>query len=579
MQLGRATAGAPVASRSAPLAPAGRALCAPRAPAGRGSRLVAAAGGRQSPESRGLKVAQAPGVGLGPSPEPEPLRVDSGSAASSSGGGGGGGGGGGQQQQGGASPLRVAWRRLLRELSSLPRAIALMASIATLSGLGTIIPQNKSLEFYMESYPDGPNKVLNFLTYDILLGLQLDHIYSAWYFYALIVLMGASLMACTTTTQLPAVKVAQRWRFASDPKSVQRSAGAPAVVLPNARLRDLGGGLAARGYQVFLRDRQLYAFKGLAGRLGPIGVHAALILALGGTAYSSFGGWKGSALVPEGQEFLVAQAISPSSAISRLPRGAGAVLHVNGFSIETRPDGSVSQFYSDLSLRDLDSGKEVLRKTISVNDPFRWGGVTMYQTDWSLAAVTVRLPDAAVSQVGPSALDGSAAGAVEAGRPFSLPLASLAGKAGTPANAKIWATFLPIEAIPTDGRSPKGISMIVRDMDTVTLYDSTGAFAGVRRAGSGKPITVDGLSLVVDRIVGSTGLEIKADPGIPLVYAGFGGIMITTLVSYVSHSQVWGLQDGGAVVVAGRSNRSKYAFEKELDDVIDAVPEAAAEAR
>ncbi len=39
--------------------------------------------------------------------------------------------------------LQVAWRRLLKELSSLPRAIAIMALIATLSGLGTFIPQNK----------------------------------------------------------------------------------------------------------------------------------------------------------------------------------------------------------------------------------------------------------------------------------------------------------------------------------------------------------------------------------------------------------------------------------------------------
>lgn len=51
---------------------------------------------------------------------------------------------------------------------------------------------------------------------------------------------------------------------------------------------------------------------------------------------------------------------------------------MNKFSIDTRPDGSVAQFYSDLSLNDFD-GKELLRKTISVNDPFRYGGVTMYQ--------------------------------------------------------------------------------------------------------------------------------------------------------------------------------------------------------
>lgn len=40
---------------------------------------------------------------------------------------------------------QIWWKRLLKELSSLPRAIAFMAIIAGLSGLGTIIPQNKVL--------------------------------------------------------------------------------------------------------------------------------------------------------------------------------------------------------------------------------------------------------------------------------------------------------------------------------------------------------------------------------------------------------------------------------------------------
>jgi cytochrome c biogenesis protein len=115
--------------------------------------------------------------------------------------------------------------------------------------------------------------------------------------------------------------------------------------------------------------------------------------------------------------------------------------------------------------------------------------------------------------------------------------------------------------------------VIAGNLDTVTLYDSSGQFAGVRRPGSGKPITVDGLTFVVEDIVGSTGLEIKADPGVPWVYAGFGGLMITTLVSYVSHSQVWALQEGSSVYVAGKTNRAKVTFEQELDDVMDSVPE------
>lgn len=49
--------------------------------------------------------------------------------------------------------------------------------------------------------------------------------------------------------------------------------------------------------------------------------------------------------------------------------------------------------------------------------------------------------------------------------------------------------------------------------------------------------------------------------------------MITTLVSYLSHSQVWALQDGSLVYVAGRSNRAVVGFEKELDEVLESVPE------
>lgn len=65
----------------------------------------------------------------------------------------------------------------------------------------------QAYEYYIEKYPDGPNKVLGFLSYDVLLNCQLDHIYTAWYFYALIGVLAASLMACTVTSQWPAVKV------------------------------------------------------------------------------------------------------------------------------------------------------------------------------------------------------------------------------------------------------------------------------------------------------------------------------------------------------------------------------------
>ena len=60
-------------------------------------------------------------------------------------------------------------------------------------------------------------------------------------------------------------------------------------------------------------------------------------------------------------------------------------------------------------------------------------------------------------------------------------------------------------------------------VQTITLYRRSGEFAGVRRFGSGNPIVIDGVQIWVEGVVGASGLELKADPGVPVVYAGFGG--------------------------------------------------------
>ncbi|KAK9825449.1 hypothetical protein WJX81_001648 [Elliptochloris bilobata] len=465
-----------------------------------------------------------------------------------------GGGPGGSPGEGPSLP-KVLWNRTLRQLSSLPLAICELAVIAVLSSLGTIIEQGKPLEFYMQNYPDGARKVAGFVDWRLIQAAQLDHIYTAGYFLGLLGLLGASLAACTATRQWPAVRVARRWRFAQTPERVYSFGGMQnAVVLPNAEVRGLGRVLQQRGFQVFVRDGALYAFRGLGGKLGPIGVHAAMLAIMAGVAYGGLCGLKGSVMVPEGGDFLLSQVLTPKSALARLPSDSDAMLRVNAFDVKYREDGAVDQFLSDISVLGP-RGDELLRKSISVNDPLRFRGVTAYQVDYSMAALTVH---AAGSPLQPP--DGS---------PFNLPMASLEGRPGI--KGKLWATFVPAEA-PAPGRPPRGASVVARDFQTVALYGSDGAFVGVRRPGSGKPIEVDGMSVVVDAIVGSTGLELKSDPGVPFVYAGFAGLMVTTLVSYLSHAQVWALQEGSALHASGRSNRAKIGFADEVEAAYQALP-------
>jgi cytochrome c biogenesis protein len=141
----------------------------------------------------------------------------------------------------------------------------------------------------------------------------------------------------------------------------------------------------------------------------------------------------------------------------------------------------VSQFYSDLSLFDLD-GKEVMRKTIKVNDPLRYGGVTIYQTDWGFSALQVKK-------------NGEG--------PFNLAMAPLKLNG----DKKLFGTLLPLEN--SGSSNVKGISMLARDLQSIVLYDQEGKFVGVRRPSSKLPIEIDGNEIVIEDAIGSTGLDLK----------------------------------------------------------------------
>jgi cytochrome c biogenesis protein len=82
---------------------------------------------------------------------------------------------------------------------------------------------------------------------------------------------------------------------------------------------------------------------------------------------------------------------------------------------------------------------------------------------------------------------------------------------------------------------------------------------------------VNGVTLKILDVVGSTGLQIKADPGIPIVYTGFGILMLGVVMSYFSHSQIWALQKGDRLYIGGKTNRAQVAFEQEVLDILNSL--------
>lgn len=426
--------------------------------------------------------------------------------------------------------LNRYWKReLLPLLANLRLAIALLLIIAVVSITGTVIEQGESLAFYQANYPEEP-ALFGFLDWKVILITGLDHVYRTWWYLSILILFGASLTACTFTRQITALRWFSRtWNFYT--KSRQFNKLALSSELSHGNLAAITPLLEQRGYRTFTRDRALYAQKGIAGRIGPIVVHASMLLILGGAIYGSMTGFFAQEIVPSGQVFQVRNIFDAGPwAEAQIPQDWA--VRVNRFWIDYTAEGVIDQFYSDLSVIN-ESGEELKHKTIHVNEPMRYKGVTLYQADWGVAGVKVQLNNSPI---------------------LSLPMAQL----DTGGKARIWGTWLP-----TKPDMSEGVSLVATDLQgTLLVYDNQGQLVSTAR--KGMATEVNGIDVSIVDIIGSTGLQIKADPGIPVVYLGFGLLMVGVMMSYISHSQVWALEEGDRFFLGGRTNRAQVTFEREL---------------
>ena len=138
--------------------------------------------------------------------------------------------------------------QLTKTIANLQLAIVLFLAIALLSITGTVIEQGESVQFYQSNYPDDP-ALFGFLTAGVIMRLGLDHVYSTWWFIALLLLFGSSLAACTFNRQIPALKAARNWQFYHQPRQFQKLA--LSAELDRGSSETLIPLLQQQGYRIF----------------------------------------------------------------------------------------------------------------------------------------------------------------------------------------------------------------------------------------------------------------------------------------------------------------------------------------
>jgi len=420
--------------------------------------------------------------------------------------------------------------RFIKRLANLQFAITLLFTIGLTIAIGTIIEQDQSIVFYKENYPtDKP--LFGFLTWKIITFLNLDHLYTAWWFLLILLLFAGSLIACTFTTQLPSIKTFKIWKFYTRPAQfkdlVVNSKFQPEIT--NAFLYNCNG----KKYHFFRQSKKGYAYSGLLGRVGPIIVHASIVILLLGSTLGSFGGYAAQELIPRG-EISHIQNVTKFGDLSYLPQNISC--RINDFWITYTKELKTEQFYSDISLLDP-NGKEVTRKTIFVNEPLIFKDIVLYQTDWDIIGLKLGLPDKEV---------------------FQIPLKKIM-KGGQ----KFWLGSLSLEQ-----ESANRITILVNDLKgQLLIYDAKGVFLDNVAIGDSININKDVKIQALDYIT-STGLQIKSDPGIFTVYFSFFLLMVSIYVSFFTYSQIWLMEDSNIVTVGGKSNRAVLFFQEEFRKIL-----------
>ncbi|NET00057.1 MAG: cytochrome c biogenesis protein [Sphaerospermopsis sp. SIO1G1] len=441
-----------------------------------------------------------------------------------------------------SQPIRLLKRKVLPVLTDLRLAIVLLLIIALFSISGTVIEQGQTPGFYQANYPEHP-ALFGFLTWKVIQVVGLDHVYRTWWFLALLVLFGTSLAACTFTRQLPTLKAARKWQFYDDPKKFKKLA--LSAELNNIEIDSVTPILTEKRYKIFLSQENnhlMYARKGIVGRIGPIIVHIGIVMILLGGIWGAVTGFMAQEMIASGDTFQVQNIIDAGAWFSHDVLEDWSVT-VNRFWIDYTPKGDIDQFYSDLSVVDNDD-QEIKHEKIYVNKPLRYHGVVFYQTDWGISGVKVKLNNSPI---------------------FQLPMALL----DTKGQGRIWGTW-----VPTKPDLSEGVSLLAKDLQGMVLvYDAKGKLINTVR--SGMKIPVNGINLKVVDIVGSTGLQIKYDPGIPIVYSGFALLMLGVVMSYFSHSQIWVLQMGENLYVGGKTNRAQVSFEREVLGILERLTQLA----
>lgn len=404
-------------------------------------------------------------------------------------------------------------------------------AVVLASALGTIYPQGQEYS--------GPGRYL-----------QLGDVYHSWWYITLLSLLVINLIACNISRIQPMFNSLINYRSLLEADRVVK------LKLHTSFLQDgdidkvrrvIATILGQHGYEVWSEAGQscikIGAQKGRFYTLGSFITHLSFVIILLGALYGGFLGFKGTIEVPVGSTFSLSQVpgITNSSAFNDFS------IRVEKFWVEKYASGVPSGYFSRLTI--IEKDKPIKTTTIAVNHPLAHRGVKFYQTSYGqLARIKVYQHE---------------------GGKIRQELANegdILKVAGTDYHVLIY-RFDPSSGIYSKSRTKDYhiIYAIYKGHDLLT----TG------KAPINQAINIDdkGNSFRFTGFVPTTGLQVKKDPGVPVVIAGSLLILLGIgMIAVLKPCKIWAVleQQGTAVniTMGGNSRKSGLAFEEEFEHLV-----------
>ncbi|MHB1012093.1 MAG: cytochrome c biogenesis protein ResB [Desulfobacteria bacterium] len=443
------------------------------------------------------------------------------------------------------SPMDRVWDFFI----SVKLAIVTLIVLASTSILGTIIEQNQPPEKYHQIYEDW--------AFNLMDRMNLFDMYHSTWFLLILVLFTVNLSCCTIDRFPKMLRVVRNPRTKLD-GSLEKSLSLSDRWKRKGSLSEWTGKYSEALSGSFAKPKvteeggevHLYAETGVASRFGVYVTHLSIIIIFIGAIVGNVAGFKGYVNIPEGE------------AITQVPvRGGtrvqdlGFTVRCNAFRLETYPSGQPKAYKSDLSV--IDGGREVLRKTIVVNDPLQYKGIWFYQSSYGQAG-------GATAQVAVARRDGTPVSMLALTANEPVPIDNYGIVRGVNYEENFQGSGPALQVVVEKPGHPAAAFWLVQgrpDLDRQRADSLVFSFRGL----SSKMFT---------------GLQVAKDPGVNIVWLGCTLMVIGLIMAFfLSHQRVWvrlaqGTDGRVEVVLAGSASRNRLAFEKRFEKLQTGVKAA-----